>query len=104
MNEKKRFKNQLDHELQNIHFNKQEEVLDKAYPTTWKQKLSKLWNKEIDIPLLPVGAVFVLMLFGYGYKDIFNNDRMYEDKELVEIAGNTYWKDELEKVMGKYED
>ncbi|SET36028.1 hypothetical protein SAMN05216389_109164 [Oceanobacillus limi] len=104
-NEKKQLKNQLENELQSLHFSSQKEVLDQAYPTTWKQKIAQLWNKEIEIPLLPVSAIVALLVCSYGYKEIHMNDENEkQEKVLVELAGNTYWKDELEREMMKYED
>jgi len=107
MTEKKRqLKNQLDHELKSLHFSKQKDVLERTHPVTWRQKASKLWNKEINIPLVPVSALCVVLLLLFGYKEMIlpEMDNTTVEKELIDVAGNMYWKDDFEKVMIKHED
>ncbi|WP_217588256.1 hypothetical protein [Lentibacillus saliphilus] len=104
--EKNRIKAQLNDELAHYHFSKQENVLQRTHPITRRQKISAIWNKEITIPLLPVGAVCMTLLLMFGYKEIIvPNMRHTGDKtELVEIAGNTYWKSDYERLVARYED
>ncbi|WP_405102816.1 hypothetical protein [Oceanobacillus sp. FSL H7-0719] len=96
MGEKKQIKKQLDNELKNLVFMKQEEVLKQLTPRDWRTKVRRFWNKEITIPLLPVSSVFVLLLFGYGFFNVYDN-RELEHQELIELGGSTYWKDEIEE-------
>lgn len=96
MEEKKQIKKHLDKELENLVFTKQADVLNQLTPKRWKMKVKQLWNKEIPIPLLPVSSVFVLLLFGYGFFSVYDNQE-FEHQELIEIGGNTYWKDEIEE-------
>ncbi|GIO28705.1 hypothetical protein [Ornithinibacillus bavariensis] len=100
-------KNQLDKELEIIQFSGQKEVLNRVYPKTWKQKFLKLWNKELTIPIVPVSAVFVLLIMVIGYVEIKpteHSNRDNEKRELINVAGNYYWKDAFEKELKKHED
>ena len=98
MEEKKEIKKHLDMELKNLTFTKQADVLNQLHPTGWKMKLKRLWNKEISIPLLPVSSVFVLFILGYGFLNIYDNQQ-FDDKELIELGGSTYWKNEVERRL-----
>ncbi|MDY0410282.1 hypothetical protein ACFFIS_14730 [Virgibacillus soli] len=99
---------QLHEELRNIKFTKQEKVLQRTHPTTFKHKLISLWNKEIEISFLPIVAVCLLSLVLIGTKDMIdkNPEQMNRDKQhgLIEIGGYVYWKDTLEKRGVQYEN
>ncbi|MFD2045094.1 hypothetical protein ACFSTA_15530 [Ornithinibacillus salinisoli] len=106
MEDKRQFKKQLDKELASITFCKQNNVLDRAYPRTWKDKIRNLWNKEVEVPLLPISAVCVIIMFSFGYKEFYLNQHQVITNEnvLIEVAGNTYWKEDLERAMIRNED
>lgn len=100
-------KRRLDSELEQVHFSKQQEVVQRIYPITWKQKLNKLWNKEITIPLIPISAAFVMFIMVIGYVEInplelINHERV--EKKLIDVGGNYYWKDDFERAMLKHEN
>ena len=103
--EKDSVKRQLEHELKQITFTKHQEVLKRTHPVSLKQKLRAFWNKEVEIPLIPIGAVLTLVFFTWGISE-FNHEHepLTVKRELVQVGGNTYWKDELEKVVVLYED
>ena len=100
MEERKQIKKHIEEELEGLHFTKQENVLNqlKNHPT-WKTRFKQLWNKEITIPLLPVSSAFVLLIFGYGFFNMYELNNQFEQKEFIEIGGNTYWKDEIEGMI-----
>jgi hypothetical protein len=104
-NEKNKVKKQLEQELQNVRFTKHQEVMNRTHPVSFKHKLASFWNKEIEIPLLPIGAALTLLLFSWGISG-FNPEQQTTtpERELVEFGGNMYWKDELEKVVVFHED
>jgi hypothetical protein len=100
-------KNQLDKELGPIQFSRHQEVLSSVYPKTWKQKFRRLWNKEITIPLLPVSAAFVLFIVMIGYVEIRPTDPSItsnQERVLIDVAGNYYWKDDFERELKKHEN
>ncbi|MBM4764401.1 hypothetical protein [Bacillus sp. B15-48] len=102
--EKKQIKAQLDRELQEVKFTKQQKVLNRTHPISFKQRLLALWNKELEVPLLPVSSVIILTFLVFGMF-AWNNEphTSLSQRELVEAGGNTYWKDELEKVVVLHE-
>jgi hypothetical protein len=103
--EKERIKKQLEHELKHITFTNQQKVLARTHPVTRKEKLMALWNKEVEIPLLPVGTVLTLLFLAWGISTFdIEQKTVLAERELVEVGGNTYWKDELEKVVVFHED
>lgn len=97
-------KTRLDKELGELHFMKQEEVLKQAFPATRSERLRALWNKEIELPVVP-GAAAALLLF--VWLGVQRSPPVSEPehpapasvRQLVEAGGNTYWKDELEKAV-----
>jgi hypothetical protein len=103
------FKKQLDCEMNDIKFSKQREVMDRLHSITWKQKARSIWNKEMELPLLPLAAICTVICLSLGVKYITNYDYMSHPvttkaDELVEIAGYVYWKDDLEKMVARYEN
>lgn len=94
-------KKQLDTELQHLNFTKHQLVLDHIRTMTWKQKVKLVWNKEVEVPLLPIGAVFVACFLMIGLRNIapIQNNPTFENRDqLVEIEGYVYVKDDLEKA------
>jgi hypothetical protein len=104
--EREELKRQLDKELQSVKFSLQQEVLSGVRRQTFRQKLSALLNKEVEIPLLPVGAI-VALFFSWGIKDIIPEEKQtkyFAENELIEAGGNTYRKDLYEKAAEKNEN
>lgn len=104
--DKKPLKQQLDHELNHLQFFKHEDVLKQTHPETWRQKAGQLWNKEISIPLLPISAICIVLFLLFGYKEIIlpEMDNASDEKVLIEVSGNMYWKDDFERAMIEHED
>ena len=101
----RQLKNHLDKELTQIQFSGQLEVMNKINQITWKDKLHRLWNKEISIPLIPVGAVLALCIFWIGYKEIPQDERKNTNSGvLISVAGSYYWKDDFERMMSENEN
>lgn len=107
MKAKEQLKGNLDKEVESIQFTKHQEVLEQVYPTTWKQKLHKLWNKEISIPLIPVSTVCVLFIIVISYPEIRSIEPLPKDeanRAIKEIAGYYYWEDDYERALLRDED
>jgi hypothetical protein len=100
--EKEKFKQKLDDELRHVKFTKQQDILNRIYPVTWKDKLSSFLNKEVEIPLMPVFTAATLVFFSWGVWT-FTNEKdpqpLLSHQELVEAGGNIYWKDQLERAV-----
>ncbi len=102
-NQRKTLKKQLDKEMNHITFSKQQKVIDRLHPVSIKQKALLVWNKEIELPLLPLfAAVVVILSFGIKYND--TTHMAQTKKDLVEIDGYKYWKGDLEKMVTRYEN
>ncbi|HBZ10971.1 MAG TPA: hypothetical protein DEO65_14050 [Bacillus bacterium] len=107
--QRKALKKQLDNEMNHITFSKQQEVMDSLRPITFKQKARLIWNKEIELPLLPLTGICMLICLSLGVKYINNYDSIPDSTEkkageLIEIEDYVYWKEDLEKTVMRYED
>lgn len=60
--EREAIKQLLDEELQSIHFEGHERVLKMTHPPTFGARLLAFWNKEIEIPVKPIGAIGAIIL------------------------------------------
>jgi len=100
----KELKEQLEVELKELRFTGQDSVLRRTHPQTWRDRLLILWNKELELPLLPLGmtAALLLTLVAVGRMDARDGNTMavQDRRELVEVAGNIYWKEDYEKAVG----
>lgn len=102
-------KKQLDNELKHLTFSNQQDVVDRLQSITWKQKAMLIWNKEIELPLLPIAAICMVICLSLGMKYIAGNGSISDSTarktgELVKIDGYVYWKDDLEKMVARYEN
>jgi len=92
-------KNHLDEELKGVQFSKQQEVITRIQQKTWKHKITSIWNKEVEVSLIPVSAVFLLLFSFLGIQPFIENEQVSHEKELIEIGESVYSKDDLEKVV-----
>lgn len=100
----------LEEELKEMRFSKGAEVLNRTHPRSLPAKLRALWNYEIEVPLIPLGASFAVLLVillavqfeEHSDKDDMTGD-MPPDRQLVEAGGNTYWKDDYDKAVKRVE-
>ncbi|SEM95856.1 hypothetical protein SAMN05192533_107144 [Mesobacillus persicus] len=97
--EKEAIKKRLNDELQHVKFTQHQEVLNRTHPVSAKEKLATFWNKEIEIPLVPVFAIFSLLIFSWGMGMEQKQQNHSISRQLVEVGGNVYWEDELERVV-----
>ncbi|MCQ6561075.1 hypothetical protein [Paenibacillus mendelii] len=106
--ERERMKSRLDEELDGITFTGHAQVRNRTHPRTWRDRLSAFWNKELELPLVPIGAAAALLLF-WGVSQqpedsVSEEDLRLTQRELIETGGNTYWKDVYEEAVRKHED
>ncbi|MEI3604414.1 hypothetical protein SPD48_01800 [Pseudogracilibacillus sp. SE30717A] len=104
--ERSNLKEQLNKELNHLHFLGQQKVLNHIHNKSWKQRIKLFMNKEIELPILPVSTVFLLLFLSFATKSIILDDGLGRNKEkiLIEAGGNVYWKEELLKVESKDEE
>lgn len=101
-------RNQLEDELVDFQFNGLDKVLQRTHPKNWLHRASKLWNKEIEIPLLPLASVlFLAISIGIGSQLIDGNDPISsiqqptQTKVLVDTGVGIYTYDVLERAVSK---
>jgi hypothetical protein len=94
--EQRKAKQILEEELAQYKFTAGEKVTARTHPKFFREKLDRLWNKEINIPLVPVGAALFLFLSA-GSAFIISEAEPDGHRELVEKGGNIYWSDLLER-------
>ncbi|CAM3911401.1 hypothetical protein COLU111180_13985 [Cohnella lubricantis] len=100
-------RDRLDEELGDLRFLRSAEVLDRTHPRSLPAKLRALWNYEFELPLLPIGASFAVLLAILFVAQLQENTDNRQraavmpraERQLVEAGGNTYWKDEYEKAV-----
>ncbi|MBU9720887.1 MULTISPECIES: hypothetical protein [Bacillaceae] len=93
----KELKGKLDKELVPVVFSEKSkvEVLSLTHPQTLQEKLKGWWNKDVTIPLIPIGAVLVLFITVGSVMAVMEND-VEVQRYLIEKGGNLYWSDMLE--------
>jgi hypothetical protein len=105
--EREFIKKRLDEELSALYFTRDDEVLRRAHPRSWKERLAALWNKEIEVPLFPLGvsmAVILTVVTLTQLESFMDADgTLEEQRQLIEAGGNTYWKDDYEKAVASVE-
>jgi len=103
--EQKRIRTKLDEELGELRFQRSEEVLARAFPRSWKGRLKAFWNKELEVPLFPLGVslTFLLIVMSSFLYPKQTGETPQEHKQLVEAGGNTYWKEDYEKAVAANE-
>lgn len=102
-------KQQLDEELQPIHFEGHERVLKMTHPPTFGARLLAFWNKEIEIPVKPIGAIGAIILvvsLSLHQPEVKHqpqqNVQQHPNRELIEAGGNTYWKDIYDQAVKRH--
>jgi hypothetical protein len=94
--EQRKAKQILEEELTQYKFIAAGKVTARTHPKSFREKLDRLWNKEISIPLVPVGAALFLFLSA-GSAFIISETAPDGHRELIEKGGNIYWSDLLER-------
>ncbi|RXZ81635.1 hypothetical protein EBB07_13305 [Paenibacillaceae bacterium] len=89
-------------------FHSSETVIRRTHPKTWHERLKKFWNKELELPVLPLGAAFTL-LFIFAVTTLPGGNRNPVNPEpfkegLIEAGGNIYWKKDYERAVEQHED
>lgn len=104
--EKQAVKERLDHELKDFHFTGCEKVIQKTHPKSFVEKLSSFWNKEIEFPVLPIVLAATLIFSTISLKDDLNSEvtTTQAEREIIQIAGYTYWKDDYERAVKLHEN
>lgn len=104
-------KKRLDEELKNLQFTGHDRVIKQTHPPTFGARLLALWNKEIEIPVKPIGAIGAIILIvslTLHQPEIKQrpqqNTPQRVNRELIEAGGNTYWKDIYEQAVKKHEN
>ncbi|AOM84255.1 hypothetical protein [Salisediminibacterium beveridgei] len=94
-NERKQIKQALDQELSDVTFSGKDSVLSRTHPKTRKEKLDALWNREVQVPLIPLGAAMFLMITAGTLVGMPGNDEA--ERELIERGGSYYWSDMIDE-------
>ncbi len=96
----------LKDELSEVYFDQTDLVLQRTHPRTWGQRIRMLWNREIELPLVPIGlaAAFLIgiAIFQQG-ADPQQGDPL-TPRQMVEAGGNIYWADAYEKAVSSREN
>ena len=107
--ERNQVREQLEEELSGLKFRGHEEVMKRLQPVTWRERLQELWNREIEVPLVPVGLM-VALIAGASFwlrqpTDVQDPRADHPKKlELIEVAGNVYWKEDYERMIAHAEN
>ncbi|TMV47625.1 hypothetical protein FE783_21795 [Paenibacillus mesophilus] len=104
---KETVKKRLDEELGSLQFTKTDGVLARTHPRTWAEHIRAIWNKDIEIPVVPSGAAVTVLLAMLAIHHAATPDQesaVPRNRQLVEAGGNTYWKDDFEKAVANAEN
>lgn len=106
--ERESMNKRLREELEELRFGGQEDVVRRTHPRSWRDRLLELWNKELELPVVPLGLSFVILLAVATASQLRSSDDGSEAvdnrRELVEVGGNTYWKDDYERAVAAIEN
>ncbi|WP_150265541.1 hypothetical protein [Paenibacillus tepidiphilus] len=110
-NERERIRQQLEEELEPLTFSGAERVLRQTHPASRSGRLHAWWNKELEIPLRPLGAGAAIVLLGIVLVLAPRGESGKEQeagsppgvRELIVAGGNTYWKDIYEQAVRRVE-
>ncbi|XID92737.1 hypothetical protein ACF3MZ_30515 [Paenibacillaceae bacterium WGS1546] len=102
--ERAHIRNKLDAELEEVRFGRADDVLRRTHPRTWRDRLRAFWNKEIEVPVLPLGLSFAVILAVTAASQLREragdgDAALPGGRELIEAGGNTYWKDDYERAV-----
>lgn len=104
-------KQRLEEELRPVTFSSHDAVLRQTHPPTLRAILRALWNKELEIPLRPLGAAAAVLITGVliVYSPLPGTREQQagpqpRQRELLETGGNTYWKDIYEQAVKRHEN
>lgn len=94
----------LDEELERIRFAGSAQVLERTHPRGWRRRLHAFWNKELEIPVVPLAAMAAVLAGTLLWGRLRNEpDSGMADsgmnRVLVEEGANVYWKDEYERAV-----
>ncbi|WP_079477093.1 hypothetical protein [Halobacillus salinus] len=90
-------KKELDYELRDEHFSSKKTVLEKAcQPVALKERVRDLWNKEIEIPVVPLATSIVIALTMTVVP--YTTKTPQPKSGIVEIDGSYYWQDRVEEL------
>lgn len=103
---------QLNQELGEIRFQGAEKVIRRTFPKSGRERLSSLWNKEIEIPAAAIGylsaSVVALLLGGLLWREAAVKPTptvpLQTSNELLEAGGSYYWKDQYERMVARLEN
>lgn len=106
LKENRAFKDKLNQELAEVRFSGHGKVLSKTHPKSYRERLSSIWNKELHIPVLPIVLAAGLILTTVSMKStLFDRDpNLMANREMIEFAGYTYWKDDFERAVKLHEN
>ncbi len=107
--ERESMNKRLREELEELRFGGQEDVVRRTHPRSWSDRLLALWNMELELPVVPLGLSFVILLAVAAASQLrsFSDDGSEaadNRRELVEVGGNTYWKDDYERAVAAIEN
>ncbi|WP_151733067.1 hypothetical protein [Paenibacillus tengchongensis] len=109
-NERDTIRRRLEEELEGMAFSGAERVLKQTHPGSRGERLQAWWNKELEIPLRPLGACAAVILLGaililapHGKSGKEQTAAPSGVRELIQAGGNTYWKDLYEQAVRRVE-
>jgi len=91
-------KQKLDQELEDVTFSSQQEVLKRVESDSFRMRLSRWLNKEVEVPVVPAATASLLLFVSISLYPLFDSEQKpadpsvsYED-ELIERGGSVYLK------------
>lgn len=98
-NDQKELNQKLNKELKQLTFTKADIVIKKTHPKDFQEKFQEWWNKEVSVPLFPVGVASIVIITASIVPPLFQAEVPIEmTREIVQVGGNFYWSDLFERV------
>lgn len=97
-NDDKKITQKLNDELAHFSFSGTKKVLKRTHPKTWQEKLLHWLNKEISVPVVPIGVTVVIFLSVSIVPSLLDDHTEQSPRQMIQVGGNYYWSDLYEAV------
>ena len=99
-------------ELEQVTFDGHAHVLERTRSSGWRTRLHRLWNAEIELPVVPAALTLIVMIAAAGMLTLGppkageQSDSVIapRHRDLIEAGGSIYWKDDYDKAVAMLEN
>jgi len=99
-------------ELGRVRFEGHARVLERTRSSGWHTRLHRLWNAEIELPVVPAALALILIAAAAGLitfrppiaGEPTGSGMTPRHRDLIQAGGSIYWKDDHDKAVAMLEN